>query len=68
MTIAIQLFFDFAFYLLFSAIPRGKNDMLDMFKTWAKYAKLDALALYTRNAKLQAAQADQGKFIDIEIR
>jgi len=43
LAVAIQLFFDFAFYLLFSAIPRGKNDMLDMFKSWAKYAQLDAL-------------------------
>ena len=43
LAVAIQLFFDFAFYLLFSAIPKGKNDMLDMFKTWAKYAQLDAL-------------------------
>jgi hypothetical protein len=43
LAVAIQLFFDFAFYLLFSLIPKGKNDMLDMFKTWAKYAQLDAL-------------------------
>ena len=43
LAVAIQLIFDFLFYLMFSAIPLGKNDMLDMFKSWAKYAKLDAL-------------------------
>tara|TARA_Y100000816_G_C26096838_1_gene580607 strand:- start:1484 stop:2080 length:597 start_codon:yes stop_codon:yes gene_type:complete len=43
LAVGIQLCLDFAFYLLFSAIPKGKNHMLDMFKTWAKYAKLDAL-------------------------
>ena len=39
----IQLVCDFAFYLFFSSIPKGHNDMLDMFKSWARYAKLDAL-------------------------
>ena len=43
LAVAIQICLDFAFYLLFSAIPRGQNHMLDMFKSWAKYAKLDAL-------------------------
>ena len=43
LAVAIQLIFDFLFYLMFSAIPLGKNDMLDMFKSWAKYAQLDAL-------------------------
>ena len=43
LAVCVQLFFDFLFYLFFSAIPRKKNDMLDMFKEWGKYAKLDAL-------------------------
>lgn len=43
LAVAIQLVFDFLFYLVFRAIPLGKNDMLDMFKSWAKFAKLDAL-------------------------
>jgi len=43
LAVGIQICLDFAFYLLFSVIPRGQNHMLDMFKSWAKYAKLDAL-------------------------
>ena len=43
LAVGIQLIFDFLFYLMFSAVPLGKNHMLDMFKSWAKYAKLDAL-------------------------
>jgi hypothetical protein len=41
--VAIQLTFDFLFYLLFSTIPKKQNDMLDMFKEWGKFAGLDAL-------------------------
>ena len=41
--VIIQIIFDFLFYLLFSFIPKGSNNMLDFFKHWAKYAKLDAL-------------------------
>ena len=41
--VIIQIIFDFLFYLLFSLIPKGSNHMLDLFKDWAKYAKLDAL-------------------------
>ena len=41
--VIIQLIFDFLFYLFFNNLPRGSNDMLDFFKEWAKYAKLDAL-------------------------
>ena len=41
--VAIQLIFDFLFYLFFKNIPVGVNHMLDFFKEWAKYAKLDAL-------------------------
>ena len=43
LAVGIQLIFDFLFYLMFNAVPLGKNHMLDMFKSWAKYAKLDAL-------------------------
>ena len=46
----------------------NKKVQLDKLLLEAYHARLDALALYTRNAKLQAAQADQGKFIDIEIK
>ena len=46
----------------------NKKDLLDKLMLDAYYARLDALALYTRNAKLQAAQADQGKLLDIEIK
>ena len=41
--VIIQIIFDFLFYLLFSFIPKGANNMLDLFKEWARYAKLDAL-------------------------
>ena len=41
--VIIQLIFDFLFYLFFNNLPNGTNDMLDFFKEWAKYAKLDAL-------------------------
>lgn len=46
----------------------NKKVQLDKSLLEAYYARLDALALYTRNAKLQAAQADQGKLLDIEIK
>ena len=46
----------------------NKKVLLDKLMLEAYYARLDALALYTRNAKLQAAQADQGKLLDIEIK
>ena len=41
--VIVQLIFDFLFYLFFNNLPKGANDMLDFFKEWAKYAKLDAL-------------------------
>lgn len=41
--VIIQIIFDFLFYLFFNNLPKRSNDMLDFFKEWAKYAKLDAL-------------------------
>lgn len=41
--VIIQIIFDFLFYLFFNNLPKSSNDMLDFFKEWAKYAKLDAL-------------------------
>lgn len=46
----------------------NKKVTLDKLMLEAYYARLDALSIYTRNAQLQAAQAEQGKFVDIEIR
>ena len=43
LAVSVQLVFDFLFYILFTIIPKGKNNMLDLFKEWSKYAKLDAL-------------------------
>ena len=43
LAVIIQIAFDFLFYLFFSIIPKNSNDMLDLFKLWGKYAKLDAL-------------------------
>jgi len=34
--VAIQIFFDFLFFILFTVIPRGSNDMLDYFKGYSK--------------------------------
>ena len=34
--VAIQIFFDFLFFMLFTLIPRGSNDMLDYFKGYSK--------------------------------
>jgi hypothetical protein len=34
--VAIQIFFDFLFFMLFTLIPRGSNDMLDFFKGYSK--------------------------------
>lgn len=41
--VTIQIIFDFLFYIFFSSIPRGVNDMLDFFKGYAKEAGLNAL-------------------------
>ena len=46
----------------------NKKVILDKLMLEAYYARLDALSIYTRNAQLQAAQAEQGKLLDIEIR
>ena len=43
LSVLIQILFDFLFYLFFSAIPLGKNNMLDLFKEWSRFAGLDAL-------------------------
>ena len=32
------------------------------------YERLDALALYNKQKTLERAQAEQGRFVDIEIR
>jgi hypothetical protein len=41
--VTIQIFFDFLFYIFFSSIPRGINDMLDYFKGYAKELGVNAL-------------------------
>lgn len=41
--VGVQLVLDFLFYIFFTFVPKGSNHMLDLFKDWAKYAKLDAL-------------------------
>ena len=46
----------------------NKKVTLDKLMLEAYYAKLDALSIYKRNAQLQAAQAEQGKLLDIEIK
>ena len=43
LAVLVQLVFDFLFYLIFMAVPKGHNHMLDLFKDWAKFAKADAL-------------------------
>ena len=39
----IQIIFDFLFYILFTVIPKGSNDMLDFFKGYSKEAGASAL-------------------------
>jgi len=41
--VAVQLIFDFAFYLFFSSVPIGSNHMLDFFKRYAKASGYNAL-------------------------
>ena len=43
LAVFIQLIFDSLFYLFFMAVPKNTNHMLDLFKKWARFAKLDAL-------------------------
>jgi hypothetical protein len=42
--VAVQIIFDFLFYLFFSIVPKGQNAILDFFKGYAKEVKTDALA------------------------
>jgi len=39
----IQIIFDFLFYIFFTAVPKGSNDMLDHFKGYSKEAGTSAL-------------------------
>jgi len=41
--VAIQIIFDFLFYIFFITIPKGANDMLDYFKGYSKEAGVGAL-------------------------
>jgi hypothetical protein len=41
--VSIQIIFDFLFYILFTTIPKGSNDMLDYFKVYSKEAGAGAL-------------------------
>jgi len=41
--VAIQIIFDFLFYMFFTIIPKGSNDMLDYFKGYSKEAGAGAL-------------------------
>jgi len=41
--VGIQIVHDFLFYLLFTSIPRGSNDMLDYFKDYAKELGINAI-------------------------
>jgi len=39
----IQVIFDFLFYIFFTIVPKGSNDMLDFFKGYSKEAGVGAL-------------------------
>ena len=41
--VSIQIIFDFLFYIFFTIIPKGSNDMLDFFKGYSKEAGASAL-------------------------
>lgn len=41
--VLIQIIFDFLFYIFFTIVPKGSNDMLDFFKGYSKEAGAGAL-------------------------
>jgi len=41
--VVVQIIHDILFYGVFSSIPRGKNQMLDLFKDYAKGAGINAI-------------------------
>ena len=41
--VTIQIFFDFLFYIFFTIVPKGSNDMLDFFKGYSKDVGANAL-------------------------
>ena len=41
--VSIQIIFDFLFYIFFTIIPKGSNDMLDFFKGYSKEVGAGAL-------------------------
>ena len=41
--VGIQIIFDLLFYILFTIVPRGSNDMLDYFKGYSKEVGANAL-------------------------
>jgi hypothetical protein len=41
--VGIQIVFDVLFYLFFTIVPRGSNDMLDYFKDYAKELGINAI-------------------------
>ena len=41
--VSIQIIHDISFYIFFSAVPRGFNKMLDVFKDYAKELSINAL-------------------------
>jgi len=41
--VAIQIFFDFLFYIFFTIVPKGSNHMLDYFKDYAQKIGVKAL-------------------------
>uniref|UniRef100_A0A6C0LEU5 Uncharacterized protein n=1 Tax=viral metagenome TaxID=1070528 RepID=A0A6C0LEU5_9ZZZZ len=43
LAVAVQMILDYVFYLFFSAVPKGANNMLDYFKEYAKSAQLGAI-------------------------
>tara|TARA_B100002019_G_C21044190_1_gene485945 strand:- start:108 stop:704 length:597 start_codon:yes stop_codon:yes gene_type:complete len=43
LAVVIQIILDYLFFLFFTSIPDKQNDMLDLFKDWAKHAGIDAL-------------------------
>jgi uncharacterized protein YacL len=43
LSVLVQVVFDLLFYLFFSLVPKGQNDMLDFFKMYAKNVKQNAV-------------------------
>ena len=71
LVLIIQITHDFLFYKFFSAVPLGKNDMLDLFKSYAIEVGVNAILgdsfMISITVFLSAFLADRSKLDNINI-